>query len=147
MRDFPVSGFSDVTDRENGRAKRSRGFWNGSFLHDCGAALADRAERVQHGCADLQIQPPTMTNDLARRLEQPPAHGLHLRTLPSAPERGGAKNQIQIVSQHADGKEHRVGRERPARHVVHAKADLQILDPVLAVVAASSFSRLLAMAW
>ena len=43
MSNFPVSGFSDVTDRENGRAKRSRGFWNGPFLHDRGAALADRA--------------------------------------------------------------------------------------------------------
>ena len=43
MNNFPVSGFSDVTDRENGRAKRSRGFWNGPFLHDRGAALADRA--------------------------------------------------------------------------------------------------------
>ena len=29
MRGFPVSGFSDLTDRENGRAKRTRGFWNG----------------------------------------------------------------------------------------------------------------------
>ncbi len=91
LRDFPVSGFSDVTDRENGRAKRSRGFWNGSFPHDCGAALADRAERVQHGCADLQIQPPTMANDLARRLEQPPARTVctceRSHPLPSAAER------------------------------------------------------------
>ena len=98
MRDFPVSGFSDVTDRENGRAKRSRRFWNGSsFLHDERATLADRAEYVQHGRADLQIHPPAMANDLSRRLKQPPTHGLHLRTLPSAPQRIGAKTQIQIV--------------------------------------------------
>ena len=52
MNNFPVSGFSDVTDRENGRAKRSRGFWNGPFLHDRGAALADRAST---GRAEIKL--------------------------------------------------------------------------------------------
>ncbi len=37
----------------------------------------------------------------ARRLKQPPAYGLHLRTLPFASKRMGAKAEIQIVGQHA----------------------------------------------
>ena len=56
-----------VSVRQNISAKRSRRLWSGaSFLHDERAALADRAEYVQHGHADLQIHPPTMANDLAR---------------------------------------------------------------------------------
>src|ERR1700693_4441784 len=56
--------------------------------------------------------------------------------LPSASKRIGAKAEIQIVGQHPDGEEDRVGLERTARHVFHAEADFQILDAVLARVAA-----------
>src|ERR1035437_735718 len=62
--------------------------------------------------------------------------GLHLRMLTPASERMGAKAEIQIVGQRADGKECGVGSERTAGHVFHAEADLQILDAVFAVVAA-----------
>jgi hypothetical protein len=47
-----------------------------------------------------------MADDLARRLKQPPAHGLHFRTLPSTTKRLGAKAEIQIVGQRADGEEY-----------------------------------------
>jgi hypothetical protein len=77
-----------------------------------------------------------MPHDLARRLKQPPAHGLHLCVLPSASERHAAKPKIQIVGQHTDCEEHGVGLECPARHVFHAEADLQIFDAVFAGVAA-----------
>jgi hypothetical protein len=51
-----------VSVRQNIRAKRSRRLWSSaSLLHDERAALADRAEYVQHGRADLQIHPPTVT--------------------------------------------------------------------------------------
>src|SRR6266853_3718735 len=69
----------------------SRRLRNGtSFPHDARATLADRGERVQHGGADLQEHLPTMAHDLARGLKQPPSHGLHLRTLPSASKGMGA---------------------------------------------------------
>ena len=98
--------------------------------------LADRGEQVQHGGADLQEHLPAMADDLARRLKQPPAHGLHLRTLPSASKGIGAKAEIQIVGQRPDGKEDGVGLKQTAGHVFHAEADFQILDAVLAGVAA-----------
>ena len=44
-------------------------------------------------------------------LKQPPAHGLHLRTLPSASKRMGAKAEIQIVGQRANGEEYGIGLE------------------------------------
>src|SRR5271168_95533 len=58
------------------------------FPHDARATLADRGEHVQHGGADLQENLPAVAHDLARGLKQPPAHGLHLRTLPSASNTG-----------------------------------------------------------
>ena len=79
-----------------------------------------------------------MADDLARRLKQPPARGLHLRPLPSASKRIGTKAEKQIVGQHPDGKEYGVGLERTTGHVLHAEADFQILDAVLAGVAAPS---------
>src|SRR5271168_836086 len=63
-------------------------------------------------------------------------HPTAIRTLPSASKRIGAKSEIQIVGQHPDGKEDRVGLEGTAGHVFHAEADFQILDAVLARVAA-----------
>jgi hypothetical protein len=59
--------------------------WNSaSFPHDARATLADRRKHLQHGRADLQEHLSAMPYDLARRLKQPPAHGLHLYVLPSA---------------------------------------------------------------
>ena len=89
---MPSTFVIDVSVRQNISAKRSRRLWScASFLHDERAALADRAEYVQHGSADLQIHPPTMANDLARRLEQPPARTVctceRSHPLPSAAER------------------------------------------------------------
>lgn len=117
-------------------------FWNSSsFLHEARATLADRSKYIQHGGADLQKQLPAMANDFARRLKQPPAHGLHLRAFPSLTERNAAEAQIQIVGQRADGEEHGVGLERAARHVFHAETDFQILDAVLAGVRRSVLLR------
>jgi hypothetical protein len=80
--------------------------------------------------------PAAMANDLGRRLEHPPAHGPHLRALPFPAERDAAKARIQIVGRHTDGEERGVGLECAARHVFHAETDLQILDTILAGVAA-----------
>lgn len=68
--------------------------------------VADGSEGGQHGGTDFQPDLPAVANDLARRLKQAPAHGLHLRAFPAASERIGAKAAIEIVGQHADGKEY-----------------------------------------
>src|SRR5664279_273395 len=61
----------------------SRRFWNSApFLHDPRATLADRRKHIQHGGADFQKHLAAMADDLARRLKQPPAHRLYLRTRP-----------------------------------------------------------------
>src|SRR6516162_5774191 len=48
--------------------------------------------------ADLQENLSAMAHDLARGLKQPPAHGLHLRTLPSASKRIGARKRLTTLS-------------------------------------------------
>jgi hypothetical protein len=45
---------------------------------------------------DLQERLPAMADDLAGRLKQPPAHGLHLRTLKLLAERDAAKAQYRL---------------------------------------------------
>jgi len=82
---LPAAGSRQaLPDRKKTQALRSRCFWNGSsFPHDERATFADRLEFIHHGRADLQEQLAAMAHDLARRLKQPPAHGLHLRPLPS----------------------------------------------------------------
>jgi hypothetical protein len=74
--------------RDSGGAKPARRRGNSaSFPHDPRATLADRRKNIQHGSADLQINLPAMSHDRARRLKQPPAHGLHLGALPTASQR------------------------------------------------------------
>src|SRR5271169_7028294 len=93
--DTPVAAHRSASQEHDQGSRRLR---NGaSFPHDARATLADRGEHVQHGGADLQENLPAVAHDLARGLKQPPAHGLHLRTLPSASKCVGAKAEIQIV--------------------------------------------------
>ncbi len=58
MRGFPVSGFSDGTDRENGRAKRSRCFWNGSSFLMTSAQRSRVAQNVSRMAALIFIRKP-----------------------------------------------------------------------------------------
>src|SRR6202051_2720151 len=112
--DMPVAAHRSASQEQHQRPG-SRRLRNGaSFPHDARAPLADRGEHVQHGGADLQENLPAVAHDLARGLKQTPAHGLHLRTLPSTSKRIGAKAEIQIVGQHPDGEADRVGLERTA---------------------------------
>src|SRR5277367_1827011 len=152
--DAPVAAHRSGS-QEHDQRPGSRRLRNGaSFPHDASAPLADRGEHVQHGGADLQENLPAVAHDLARGLKQPPAHGLHLRTLPSASKRIGAKAKIQIVGQHPDGEEDRVGLERTAGMYSMPKPTFKSLirfslasprcEYHSIVTAASSFGRLLA---
>lgn len=92
-----------------------------------------------------------MTHHLARQMKQAPAHGRHLVVLPVFAQDRTLEQDEQIVGDNADAKESGIGRELPAGHALHAKADLQFFDLVpfsdasLAIPDQSVFGRFCAV--
>lgn len=72
----------------------------------------------------------------SRNLVEAPAKRLHLVASPILGQHSRLEKHKQIVSQDTDAKKDRVGMKLPAGHPLHAKTDLQFLDPVLTRIAA-----------
>ncbi len=76
-----------------------------------------------------------MACDATGDLIQPPADRLRLMPSPRLWQRMRPEHHEQIVGQHPDAEEHGIGGKLTAGHVLHAKAQLEFLDAVLAVLA------------
>jgi len=79
---------------------------------------------------DLEHPGTRTTNHLASKMQQPPAHSLHLMRLPRRIKCALPEQHKQIVGNGTDTKEHGIGTELTTRHALHAKADFQFLDPI-----------------
>ncbi len=74
-----------------------------------------------------------MTGDTTSDLIQPPADCFHLMLPPSLRQGMRSEHHKQVVCQHPDAEEHSVGCKLTAGHALHAKAQLELLDAVLAI--------------
>ena len=97
---------------------------------------SDLGKKPAHLSADFQPNAATTEYNLARRLIELPAQRLHLVPMPARIQGLERKRPAHIVRQHPDTKKYGVGLKLPAGHPLHAKADLQLLDPVLTALPA-----------
>ena len=84
---------------------------------------------------DLQPERTAVKHNSTRRPVELPPERLHLVMMPGGIQRRKDKEPTKVIGQNADAKEDRVGAEMTAGHTLHAKTDLELLDPVLTVLA------------
>lgn len=83
----------------------------------------------------FQPERTTVRDHLSRRSKELPTKRRNLVAAPGRIEGGSYKQARKVVGQNANPEKHRVGAELTAGHTLHAEADLQLLDPVLAMLA------------
>jgi len=121
-RDHPVAGRSGFRCRRGGSEELRAGICRSASE----AAGADAVEQIEALAGDLQYPGAGMAHHLARQMKQTPADGGDFVTLPDGAQGGMLEEDEQVVGDDADAEECGVGG-----HTLHAKADLQFLDPVL----------------
>ena len=87
------------------------------------------------GGGHLQDPGTGIADEPARHLEQPPTHGGDAMPLPAFAEGRVFEEYEEVMGNDTDPKEGGIGTLLTARHALHAKADFELLDAVLGILA------------
>ena len=87
------------------------------------------------GGSHLQDPGTGMADEPARHLEQPPTHGGDAMPLPAFAEGRVFEEYEEVMGNDTDPEEGGIGTLLTARHALHAKADFELLDAVLGILA------------
>ena len=87
------------------------------------------------GSGHLQDPDTGMADESARHLEQPPTHGGGAMPLPAFAEGRVFEEYEEVTGNDTDPEEGGIGTLLTARYALHAKADFELLDTILGMLA------------